>query len=383
MANTNNQAIKITELESASNLESGDLVLIAQKTGVDKYTTKKLDSSYINNLRTTASNLGSTGAQIFEGTMGGQTTPLYLRFRRIVAGEDIKLTQTGDSIYVSALSALKVATNAEVWSGMETNKAISPAGLASKTSSDNVGDYIVKRDYYGNFEANTITASLNGNASSSTQLQGLRRITLTGDVSGTIRTNFSNDIDINTTLGPSLLSSFQPINGSIGPLTLSDITSAIYFNDIPAGVKKITLVIESWTHTTPGQGIIQIGTTAESTISPELVGGRGAVYYGNVNGLSGLYGWSITGWADTSAEHIGTYNFYVATNPLNPIIPKKLICESKITQIDLTTNQISNLNGAGFIDYMGEVNQFVLKNTANQSTLQSVTSATATLYWYF
>lgn len=201
MLNVINQAVKISDLESVSNLESGDLMVVAEKNNTS-YLTKKIDASYINNLRTIASNLGTTGAQVYEGAIGGQTSPLALRFRRIVAGADIAVSQTDDSITIAAPDALKVASNAEVWSGTVTNKAVSPAGLASKMSSDNAGDYIVKRDYYGNFAANAITASLNGNAATASQLQTQRSINLSGDVLGSATTNFSGNVNIVTTVKP-------------------------------------------------------------------------------------------------------------------------------------------------------------------------------------
>lgn len=392
MANTNNQAIKITELDSASNLESGDLVLVAQKVGVNNYLTKKLDASYINNLRTTASNLGSSGAQIYEGSIGGQNTPLTLRFRRIVGGDDVSVSQTGDSIYVSAVSALKVASNAEVWSGMENNKAVSPAGLASKSSSDNAGEYLVKRDYYGNFAANIITASIDGNASTASQLLGERKITMYGDVSGGVRTDFSGDINIFTTLNTnvfgSVLGSKQPVNGvsSLAGLTIYNNVSGVYFNNIPSDVRKFTLVIESWTHAmSAGQGIVQIGTTTEGIITPDAFGVMPAdrTYYGNVNSVSGFNGWSITGWGNTTLEHTGIFDFYVATNPSNSGSPKRLICNSKIFQYNSINGQINTLTGVGFINHTGSVNQIILKNAINQTDSRSVVSPSATLYWYF
>jgi hypothetical protein len=194
-----NQGIKISDLPSIPNLESGDLLLVAEKNS-QNYATKKIDASYINNLRTVAANLGSSGAEVYQGAIGGGTSPLSLRFRRIIAGDDVSITQTTDSIRISVIAALKTATNQETWVGTVTNKAVTPASLASKTSSDNAGDYIVKRDYYGNFAANVITASLNGNSATTTKLVAARTIRLTGDITGSVATDLSGDVTISTAL---------------------------------------------------------------------------------------------------------------------------------------------------------------------------------------
>jgi len=389
MSTVINQGIKISDLPSIPNLESGDLLLVAEKSG-QNYATKKIDASYINNLRTVAANLGSSGAQIYEGAVGGQTNPLTLRFRRITNGADISVSQTSDSIIISAPNALKVASNAEVWSGMVANKAVSPAGLASKMSSDNAGEYIVKRDYYGNFAANIVTASLNGNASSATQLQTLRNITLSGDLTGAARTNFSGDVNIVTSLNTAkfgnALAGKQPINGSYGSVGLTGThpNQGIYFNNLPSGVKIFTIVVELWIHSftgSPGQGIVQIGTTAQGLLTKTTNPYR--MYWGAVNNVEGQHGFSITGWANTGLSHMGVFNFYVATSPFNPTTQKRLIYNSQISQINEGNGATVMLNGAGYIDYTGEINQIVLRNAIDLPTQRSASAALARLYWSF
>lgn len=388
MSTVINQGIKISDLPSIPNLESGDLLLVAEKNS-QNYATKKIDASYINNLRTVAANLGSSGAQIYEGAVGGQTNPLSLRFRRITNGADISVSQTSDSIIISAPNALKVASNAEVWSGMETNKAVSPAGLASKMSSDNAGEYIVKRDYYGNFAANIVTASLNGNASSATQLQTLRNITLSGDLTGAARTNFSGDVNIVASLNSAkfgnALATKQPINGDYGSigLTGTGADSGIYFNNLPTGIKTFTIVIETWQHgytSSPGQGIVQIGTTAQGLLTKNTNPFR--TYWGGVNNVTGPYGFSITGWTNTNLYHTGVFNFYVVNNPQNPA-QKRLVCNSRVSQVNESTGATVILNGAGYINYTGEINQIVLRNAIDLPTQRNASSASARLYWGF
>jgi microcystin-dependent protein len=122
-----------------------------------------------------------------------------LRFRRIVAGDNINVSQGTEGILISAPTALKLATNNEILAGVAT-KAISPAGLNSIKSNLNMGDFIVERDYYGNFEANTIKATLNGNAATATKLVASRTIRLIGDITGSVTTDLSGDVTISTAL---------------------------------------------------------------------------------------------------------------------------------------------------------------------------------------
>lgn len=128
MANVINQAVKVSDLPTTTTLENGDLLLVAQKQTDGSYLTKKLDAKYIKNLQTKASNLGSSGSQIYKDATGGVDgkTPLTLNLRRIVAGADITVTQDEDSVNIAAKDALKIATNAEATAGTNTTKAVSP-----------------------------------------------------------------------------------------------------------------------------------------------------------------------------------------------------------------------------------------------------------------
>lgn len=70
-------------------------------------------------------------------------------------------------------------------------------------SSSNVANTIVQRDSSGNFSAGTVTATLNGNASTATKLQTARTISLSGDVSGSTSFDGSSNVAITTTLANS------------------------------------------------------------------------------------------------------------------------------------------------------------------------------------
>lgn len=66
----------------------------------------------------------------------------------------------------------------------------------SNAASTNTGNSIVFRDGSGNFSAGTISANLNGNASTASTLATARTISLTGDVSGSVSFNGGSDVSI-------------------------------------------------------------------------------------------------------------------------------------------------------------------------------------------
>ena len=74
--------------------------------------------------------------------------------------------------------------------------------LASDTDSSATASKIVIRDGLGNFAANTITASLSGNATTASALQTARTISLGGDLSGSVSFSGSSDVTITATIQP-------------------------------------------------------------------------------------------------------------------------------------------------------------------------------------
>jgi hypothetical protein len=79
--------------------------------------------------------------------------------------------------------------------------------IGGTATSENEANKVVKRDASGNFAAGTITANLtgavNGNASTATTLETSRTIELTGDVTGQVNFNGSQNVQISTTLNGS------------------------------------------------------------------------------------------------------------------------------------------------------------------------------------
>jgi hypothetical protein len=93
----------------------------------------------------------------------------------------------------NTVSTVDGKTAVEVSTSVDDTQAATNANTAST---------IVKRDGSGNFSAGTISASLNGNASTASQWATSRTINLTGDVSGSASIDGTANVNITTTIAP-------------------------------------------------------------------------------------------------------------------------------------------------------------------------------------
>lgn len=94
--------------------------------------------------------------------------------------------------------------------------------VGSNATPNNTTSAIVMRDGSGNFSAGTITAELSGNASTANALYASKSIGLTGDLSGSVSFNGSQDVVINATIQPN-------------SVALGTDTTGNYINDVTAG----------------------------------------------------------------------------------------------------------------------------------------------------
>ena len=286
---------------------------------------------------------------------------------------------------------------------------ISTAGKVSNSATTatnaNTANAIVARDTNGNFSAGTITAALSGNAATATTAASCSGNAATATTAASLQTartingvSFNGTADITVTANPNahthddryytetevtaLLSDKQKINGQTISAGLNwDGNKGIQFSNIPSGVQKFTLLVEIWVHdysSLPGRGVVNIGTTTSGLITWNSSGVIANPYYAAVNNAENSAGFEITGGANTSASHVGVFNFYVTNNPFSPTTQKRLICESHVTQ--KSGGAITILQGTGYIDYTGEINEFVLRPVYNSN---AVASAAARLYFYY
>ena len=86
--------------------------------------------------------------------------------------------------------------------------------IAVDATSGNTASKVVARDTFGNFSAGTITATLNGNASTATRLATARTISLTGDVTGSVSFDGSAGATIATTIAANSVALGTDTNGN-------------------------------------------------------------------------------------------------------------------------------------------------------------------------
>jgi len=112
----------------------------------------------------------------------------------------------------------------------------------SDVDSSNTADKIVKRDSSGNFSAGTITAALNGNASTASALETSRTIELTGDVSGSASFDGSSNASISATVANN---SHTHTSSNISDATDSNTANMIVKRDSSGGFSAGAITMAS------------------------------------------------------------------------------------------------------------------------------------------
>jgi hypothetical protein len=200
---------------------------------------------------------------------------------------------TGD--YVASISA-------SVGSGITVSGAGEGAvvEVSSNATPNNTASTIVMRDSSGYFSATGITAELTGNASTANTLYVSRSIGLTGDLSGSVSFNGSQDVVIAATIEPN-------------SVALGTDTSGDYVSSLVAGT-GVTLSNNSGETATPtvaiGQAVETSSSVTFANVTADLVGNVTGNVIGSVNGNAGtatvlqtarnIAGQSFNGSADIS-----------------------------------------------------------------------------------
>ena len=112
------------------------------------------------------------------------------------------------------------------------NSAVTTANTATSANSANS---VVYRDASGNFSAGTVTAALAGNATTATTLQTARTISLSGDVSGSVSFNGSQNVDISAVIADD---SHNHVVGNIDNFTetVQDLVGAMFSSNSETGL---------------------------------------------------------------------------------------------------------------------------------------------------
>ena len=115
------------------------------------------------------------------------------------------------------------------------NSAVTTANTATSANSANA---VVLRDASGNFSAGTVTAALAGNATTATTLQTARTISLSGDVSGSVSFNGSQNVDISAVIADD---SHNHVVGNIDNFneTVQDLVGAMFSGNTETGLSAV------------------------------------------------------------------------------------------------------------------------------------------------
>jgi hypothetical protein len=158
--------------------------------------------------------------------------------------------------------------------------------VGSNATSNNTNSTIVMRDSSGNFSAGNITAELTGNASTANTLYTARSIGLTGDLSGSVSFNGSQDVVINATL-------------EANSIALGTDTTGNYVSSLVEGT-GVTITNNSGESASPTIAIGQVvGTSSSVTfaqVSAPVIGNVTGNLTGNVTGnVAGNVTGNVTG----------------------------------------------------------------------------------------
>ena len=191
--------------------------------------------------------------------LGTQTTGDYAKSVSASAGTGIVVTGTGEGAEVS---------------------------VGSNATPNNTSSTIVMRDSSGNFSAGNITAELTGNASTANALYVSRSIGLTGDLSGSVSFNGSQDVVINATL-------------EANSIALGTDTTGNYVSSLVEGT-GVTITNNSGESASPtiaiGQAVATSSSVTFAMVTAPLTGNVTGNLTGNVTGnVTGDITGNVTG----------------------------------------------------------------------------------------
>lgn len=165
---------------------------------------------------------GSFSANVVTATLSGNCTGNAATATSLSSNRNFTLTgdisgtvssdlATGFSVNTAISSGVIVNADINASAGITDGKlaTISTAGKvansATTATSANTVSTIVARDGLGDFSAGVITATLSGNASTTTQLSSARTFSITGDVIGSVASDLSAGADITVVIASGVI----------------------------------------------------------------------------------------------------------------------------------------------------------------------------------
>lgn len=195
-------------------------------------------------------------------------------------------------------------------------------------TSTNTTNTIVKRDASGNFSANTITATLSGNATSATKLANARNITITGDAAATIA-NFDGSSDISTSI---TLANINNNTGTFGSSTQIPVLT-VNSKGLITAVSTQTFSSASTLNIAGGTGTDVVNLSSDTLT---FTGGTGVATTVTNNQVSFAIGQSVA-----TTDNV-TFAGLTVTN--NVVVNGNLTVNGTTTTVNSTTVDIKDLN---------------------------------------
>jgi hypothetical protein len=161
--------------------------------------------------------------------------------------------------------------------------------VSSNATSLNNASTIVSRDVSGNFSAGTITASLSGNATSADKWSTARTLQLTGDLSGTVSIDGSQNATLSATINADSVALGVDTTGSYVS-TITGTTNQVIVSGSGSETAEVTLSLPQDIHTgaTPSFVGMNAGTGRITNVAEPLEAQDAATKYYVDTAVQGL-----------------------------------------------------------------------------------------------
>ena len=228
--------------------------------------------------------------------------------------------------------------------------------ISSNATTTNVSNTLVYRDSSGNFSANTITATLAGNASTATKLATARTIAITGDASWSTVFDGSANVTAGLTLANTAVTagSYGATNKALAiTVDAKGRITALSQSDIQISSTQISDWVSAVRTTAGGMftGNVEYGVAAAYNATTGKIDFNVADYdisiAGDATGTSTVTDLTNTSITVTLANSGVTANTYGGANAI-PVIT--VDAKGRVTNVTTTTPNITSANVTDFVE---------------------------------
>jgi hypothetical protein len=293
----------------------------------------------------------------------------------------------------NTVSTVDGKTAVEVSTSVDDTQAATNANIAST---------IVKRDGSGNFSAGTISASLNGNASTASQWATSRTINLTGDVSGSASIDGTANVNITTTIAPNSVALGTDTTGNY-VATIAGTTNQVNVSGSGSESAAVTLSLPQDIATTssPTFATVNASLNGNASTASQWATTRTISLTGDVTGSTNIDGSGNISIATTASGVTANAETLTGVSLNSPVVNSSLTSVGTLTSLsvngplnlrlnsvdasygidtsDFVVNVISNFGGSNItFPFLTNGRYIILKNSCG-STLNLIRSGGGTI----